>query len=586
MFCTLPIPLRGTLKHDTTKARRAFWAWKPLVVAGVGVLVVGGVVVWGLGGAGRGTGKAGRSSDVVTVGRSGFDIITTSNGELEAKNQIEIRSKLESVAAITEIAAEGTRVKAGDLLVKLNTDQIQKLVDVSSLELENAQALRKAAEHAYDIQVNENDQKLRQASLKHELAELERLQWLEGDVKTKRQANQLALSKSALEVDRNAEKLTQSYGLIARGFMSKDEFDKDQVAYIEAQSAWITAQLQNDVYENYEYRKSQKKFESEVEEARADLDRVRLNNGIQLSSKDADLSAKRRVAQIQESQLKKHVSQLESATIKAPGDGLVVYATSMSRFSFGDQPMQIGRDIRPNEMIILLPDTSEMVATVRVPEGLADKIKKGQRSTVKVDAAGGQSFQGQVDSIGVLAEANNWRDPNLKEYSVKIALDKSIQGLKPSMRCDSQILMDRVEDALAVPVQCVFSDGPVRFVYEKQGSKYARVPVRLGRQSESTAEVLAGVAAGMSILAREPVASEILVGPWESAKLELAGYQVGPDGQPTPARRGPKPPVTAAVPVGGTAAEAVKPAATEAGAAPSGTGTPTPGVSSPVSSSR
>ncbi|MEK6701863.1 MAG: HlyD family efflux transporter periplasmic adaptor subunit [Planctomycetota bacterium] len=571
------------MNNDTT-TKRAFGALKPVMVAAGVVLALAGVVaVWGssLGG---GSGRSKASPDVVTVGRGGFDIITTSNGELEAKNQIEIRSKLESVAAITEIVAEGTRVKAGDLLVKLNTDQIQKLVDVSSLELENALSLQKAAEHAYDIQVNENDQKLRQASLKLELAELERLQWLEGEVKTKRQANQLALSKSALEVDRNAEKLTQSYGLIARGFMSKDEFDKDQVAYIEAQSAWITARLQNDVYESYEYKKSQKKYESDVDEARADLDRVRLNNGIQLSSKEAELSAKKRMAQLQDEQHKKHLSQLGSATIKAPGDGLVVYATSMSRFSFGDQPMQIGRDVRPNEMIILLPDTSEMVATVRVPEGLADRIKKGQRSTVKVDAAGGQSYQGQVDSIGVLAEANNWRDPNLKEYTVKIALDKSIQGLKPSMRCDSQILMDRVDDALTVPVQCVFSDGPVRFVYEKRGSKYTRVPVRLGRQSESTAEVLAGVEAGAAVLAREPGASEIIAGPWDTAKLELAGYQVGPDGQPIQARRGPK-----AVPgAGAQAAKPADPAAPAGEGSPVGEGTPeaTPSVTSAGSPTR
>src|SRR5262245_3774787 len=89
----------------------------------------------------------------------------------------------------------------------------------------------------------------------------------------------------------------------------------------------------------------------------------------------------------------------------------------------GEGPLQIGRQVHPNELLIVLPDTSVMLASVQVHESLASRIKPGLRATVKVEAAGGKTYNGTVESIGVLAESGGWRDPNLREYRVKIALD-------------------------------------------------------------------------------------------------------------------------------------------------------------------
>lgn len=522
-----------------TQARRTLGpvrrggALKVALAAGVVVLAAAGAVYFW---PGSGGGNKGSTADLTTASEMSFDITTVASGELEAKNQIEIRSKLEVPATIAEVVAEGTRVKAGDLLLRLNVDQVKQQYDQAKVEIENTKAQVEAATHAREIQEIENEQKLRQAHLKVELADLDRLQWLEGEAKSKRQANQLALSKSLLEVERLAEKLQQSYGLLEKGFLSKDEFDRDQVSYIEAQSAWITSRLNNEVFENYEFRKQEKKFESDVEEAEAALKQTILNNQIQLTAKQADSAAKQRVYDLADEKLKKLEESLKNATITAPSEGLVVYASSMGRNFFmfgGDGPIAIGRQVMPNELVIVLPDTAEMVATVRVAETLASRIRKGQPATVKVDAAGGKTFPGVVDSIGVLAESGGWRDPNLKEYTVKIALDKAlVEGLKPSMRCESQVYLDRVEQATAVPVQSVFSDGAVRFVHVREGGKYARRPVNLGRQSDTYAEILAGLSLGATILTREPAPAELLTGAWDPAQLATAGYEVGTDGVP------------------------------------------------------
>lgn len=484
------------------------------------------------------------TADTATVLKTSFDITTLATGELEAKKQVELRSRLEQQTVVQEIIAEGTRVKAGEVLVRLNSDKIQTQYDEQLLQIETSKSELIAAENGYNIQVNENANNLRNAALKVTLAELSLSQWLEGEVKTKREANRLALSQSKLELDRLAEKLIRSQKLQEQGFLSKDELDRDELDYIKAQSAWIKAQLDDKVYEQYQFPKDEKQKRGDLDQANSELTKVRMNAEIDLASKAASRNNKRTQLTIRENTLAKLKQQLDASVVTAPSDGLVVYATSIRRnmWGGGEGPLQIGRQVYPNELLIVLPDTSEMVASVQVHESLAGDVKPGMAAMIKVDAVGGKSFQGTVDSIGVLAEAGGWRDPDRREYTVKIKLEAGdeIVALKPSMRCEARLTLGRVDEAIAIPVQGVFSDGPVRFTYAKSGSRYERTPIKIGKRSDTYAEVLAGVSPGSTVLLRDPTPSEVLAGPWDKARLELAGYSLDEKGNPVVGGRGPR----------------------------------------------
>lgn len=483
---------------------------------------------------------AGTTSDMAVARQASFDIGTTASGELEAKNRIEIRNPLEDQSTIVSIIDEGATVKAGDKLIQLNADAIKQKIDEESLRLESARADLVAAENGYNIQINENASKLSQAQLKVALAELSLRQWKEGEVAKKRQDLSLAIDKATLEVDRLAERFLRSRSLLSDGFISKDECDRDEVAYIEAISAFNSAHLAADIYENYEYPKEEKTKLSDLEQARSELERVKLNNDIELTSKDAGRKNKRSSVEILENKVTKLKTAFDACTIKAPKDGLVVYATTLDRAWWGgrDGGLQIGQQVYPNQLLMVLPDTSEMVATVRVQESLSSKVKPGLPVNVTIDAAGGKVFAGTVESIGVMAESGGWRDPNLREYTVKIALADKTAGLKPAMRAEARIVLDSVKDAISVPITAVFQDGAVQFVYRPSGAKFVKAPVKLGRRSDTQAEILAGLDAEQAVLLREPTPGEILAQPWDPAQLKLAGYTVGQNGEITAGPRG------------------------------------------------
>lgn len=513
-----------------------------IVVACAGVAVVAGYLAFG-GGASTDepVHASAQTSDRASVRKTSFQITTKTSGELVARNQIEIRSKLESQTTIVDLAPEGKSVKTGDLLVKLNSDKIEQDILEQTLQVESARAELVAAENGYNIQLSENESKTRQAASKLTLAKLALEQWEKGDVAKKHLELDLASEKAGRDLKRLEDKVMRSRVLKEQGFLSQNELDLDEIAYVEAVAAVKKATKETEIYDGYKLPQEKETFTSAMIEAQAELDRVRMNNEIELASKEAARTNRRKQLAVREEKLKNLQTQLAAATVVAPSDGLVVYATSLSSGGRGgmgggnDGPLQIGRSVFPNELIMVLPDTSDMMASVRVQESLSGRIRAGQVATVQVDAAGGKTFAGRVETTSVLAETGGWRDPNLREYTVKVALDQAAlegSGLKPSMRVDAAITLGEVEDVIAVPVQAVFNEGQVRFVYLQQGGKFVKSPVKMGRRSDSFAEIAAGVAVGDIVLLREPTAGEVLTLPWDKSKLELAGYTVDADGRP------------------------------------------------------
>jgi multidrug resistance efflux pump len=478
------------------------------------------------------------TADRATASKVAFEIATSASGELEARRKVEIRNQLDQESTVVRIVPEGTRVKAGEVLIQLNVEEIQLKVDEERLKVESARAESQVAQNTYEIQAKENESKLRQAQLKVELAELALRQWAQGDTIKKARDLELDADKATLELQRLADVYIRAQELNAEGFLSKDQMDKDEVAYIEAISKFKTAQLAQEVYQLYERLKDQKKFESDVAQSNEELNKAELNSKSELASKLAESNNKREQLAGLERKLAKLTKQRDDATIRAERDGLVVYGTSVERSMWGgrggggDSTLAIGSQVFPNQLLMILPDTSEMVAAVRVHESLASRIKPQQEANVRIEAVGGGTVRGKVESIGVMAESGGWRDPNLREYTVKIALETGgAVNFKPAMRCEARVILDSVPETLTIPLQSVFNEAGVQYVFAPWGPKFIRKPVRLGRRSDTLAEIVGGLSEGDTVLVREPAPGEVLAGPFAKQMLVDAGYSVDDGGK-------------------------------------------------------
>ncbi|MEY2796046.1 MAG: hypothetical protein RIR10_1762 [Planctomycetota bacterium] len=453
--------------------------------------------------------------DLHTVEKSSFDMVLPVSGELAAQQQVEIRNKLESRAVITEIVAEGTRVSKGDVVVRLAQEELIDKIKDARDKVNSAQSAEIAAKQALAIKQGEKQSELDKADVTVRIAELALQGWQEGEVVNKRQQLALAKETAIINFDRLKGRFEESEKLVKQNYIAKDEFEKDRIAMIEAEAKVKQADLDLEVYEKYTFFQDEAKKKSDLEQARAERSRVEEKFNAELVKAQSDLGS----AEFQLTSAKDRLANLELqlgyTTIAAPIDGLVVYATSIDSSNGGRgggdaQPPQVGTELRPNELIILLPDTSRMVANLKVSEALSGRIKPAQTVTVYSDALPNQPVSGSVTTVSVLAASGGWRDPNRREYTVKTALEADpSMGLKPAMRCKAEILLGRVEDAINVPVQAIFRQGPVAFVYVQDGAGFAQRQVELGRASELLIEVRKGIEAGDKVLLREPKAFEI-----------------------------------------------------------------------------
>jgi len=136
-----------------------------------------------------------------------------------------------------------------------------------------------------------------------------------------------------------------------------------------------------------------------------------------------------------------------------------------------------------------------------VHEAKTDKLSVGQSVDVKVEGLPDERFSGRVAKIAVLADSQNrWLNPDLKEYETEITLDPTDVPLKPGVTAYVEILVETVEDKLAIPVQAVYSKSGRRYVFRGEEAKLLPVEIELRAIGTEWAEVSDGLSGGEEIL--------------------------------------------------------------------------------------
>ena len=366
----------------------------------------------------------------------------------------------------------------------------------------------------FAIAQKSRESSLAQANVAVDQNKLALLAWREGEVVAKR--SQLALSLRTAEKDfkRLEEKYKKSLELRDRDFISQNDLEQDEITMIRAEAQLSEARLDQQVYEKYTFEMDKQRKESDLKQAEDELERVETRTRASVRSAESNLAAAESNLASKEERLSKDQQQLLNCTMAAPAPGMVVYGTTINGGGGWDRevgPLRVGSKVSRNQLLIVLPNTDRMFADVKVNEALSGHVKAGQPATIRMDAFSDSELRGMVDSVGVLAEGGGWRDPNRRDYSVKISIDNT-EGLplKPSMRCKSLILIDTVTAALFIPVQSVHRGERGSLVYLAESGRYRPTSVTLGRSSELYVEVLGGLAAGDQVLLRDPPPGTVL----------------------------------------------------------------------------
>jgi HlyD family secretion protein len=487
-----PQPARPAKRPARTRQRR-------LAMAALVVLVAVGSWLW------RGSRGNRQDSEIRTYDAKPMTMPITlvSRGEIKAKKNTEIRCEVEGRSTIVWLIEEGKQVKEGDLLLELTNDggggalSIDDRIKQQEIVVTNGKAALEAAEKAHEIQLDLNASNIRKAVLARDLARLDLTKYVEGDSEQLRQTARLGREEAEAILRRREADFETSKQLFARGYITKTEHENDKFNAYKAGLELEKAKLAEQILEKYTHRRELEQRRSAVEEAEKELDRTRKSADAQAAQSKAAWDARKAEFEIQTSNLEKLRRQKEHLKILAPGPGMVVYHRSNP---WDPQRIEVGASVHERQVVIDLPDPTVMLVEVKINESQMDKMDLDLLASVEVEGIPNARFTGKVTKIGVLADAQNrWINPNLKEYTNEITLDQHNDDFKPGMSANVEILVKRLENVLAIPVQSVFSKEGHSFVFVANGDAQVK-EIKLGMASTEYVQVLDGLQAGQKVM--------------------------------------------------------------------------------------
>jgi multidrug efflux pump subunit AcrA (membrane-fusion protein) len=238
-----------------------------------------------------------------------------------------------------------------------------------------------------------------------------------------------------------------------------------------------------------------------------ELDKTRRQAVSKLAQARARLNSAQGQYQVQMRQRNDLLDQNEKCIIRAQKPGLVVYGSAGDdMIYYGNQePIREGATVRERQAIITIPDMTHMAVNVKIHESYIKKVKKGQKARVTVDAFADQPLMGEVTMVGVLPDSQNrWMNPDLKVYVTTIAIDGTHEWVKPGMSAKVEILVNRLDDVVYIPVQSVSPDDGKQFCYVMNGSAQVRREVEIGDFNDEFIQIKSGLKEGDLVLLRPP----------------------------------------------------------------------------------
>jgi RND family efflux transporter MFP subunit len=175
----------------------------------------------------------------------------------------------------------------------------------------------------------------------------------------------------------------------------------------------------------------------------------------------------------------------------------------------GEAPFKPGDRAWPGAPLAELPDVSSLRISARVDETERGRIAIKQAVSAHLDAIPDRQFTGNIERISTIATIDfsaGWPIP--RNFNLEIALDQADARLKPGMTAQLTVVVDRVPDALSIPIEASFQKSGQTVAYVWEGSKFRERAIEIGRRSRDRILIAKGLRAGDRVALKEPSVKE------------------------------------------------------------------------------
>lgn len=386
-------------------------------------------------------------------------VTVTEQGTLASSNNTEIKSQVRGESTVNWVIENGTIVKAGDVLVRLENKQIEDHLR----ERTKFAFLSKDAAIGFRVEAN--------------VAKLAVEEYLEGTYRIER----LRLEQDLAVAQQD---LLTAQNLLAHLTAMQEQGYKSSYDVLEQQSA--VRQAERDV--------KGKKLELHVLQNYTRQEQLVTLQGNWRASEEA-AKGHEEVLKNDEARVARALAELDRCVIRAPRDGLVIYPQGDE---WDDEPeISSGSSVHNNQVLLLMPDLSRMHVEVGVHQSMVGKIAVGTKATVTTPQG---RWSGEIATLNAVAKPAGLWAGNMVKHDATIRLPATVQGLKPGMSAQVDIEVATYENATIVPINAVVEIGRQSFCWVGTADQAARRRVEIGDANKSFAIVQSGLQPGDQVV--------------------------------------------------------------------------------------
>jgi HlyD family secretion protein len=218
-------------------------------------------------------------------------------------------------------------------------------------------------------------------------------------------------------------------------------------------------------YKNSQTKAEELSIRNSLEGERLDINRKAIDS--QLAEQQARVDQMRALAGLKQ-------RQLEALKVRAGIEGVLV-----------DLPLQVGQHVLPGTMLAKVIQPNHLMATLKIAETQARDVQIGQPALVDTHN-------------GTVAGAVVRVDPGVQNGTVSVDVKLAGElpkGARPDLSVDGTIDLERLEDVLYVGRPAFGQENSTigLFKLDSDGKGAVRVPVKVGRASVNSIQVLEGL---------------------------------------------------------------------------------------------
>jgi HlyD family secretion protein len=228
--------------------------------------------------------------------------------------------------------------------------------------------------------------------------------------------------------------------------------------------------------------------EAQYKQLLSEVKYVEISEKAQLRNAELEL----RAAQLE---LRRSEQNAEQMISKAAIDGMVVMQSMLRGSEFGQ--IQEGDQLFPGQLFMQIVDTRTMVVNATINQADAERVRVGQKATVRFDAYPGLELPAHVRAVAAVTKTGGFRANYLKEIPVVLKLDAVDPRVIPDLSVSVDVEIDREDAPASVSLAAIFrEDGARPFVFVRDAEGWVRREVELGLANYTHAAVRSGLKPG------------------------------------------------------------------------------------------